>query len=129
MTLWHHELSLSLPPFYLLITLSERRLRLLQRIGHPLIGRRNRPPRTCLRDLLQEPPSTSVSRGSSRDRCDQRSCRRPRRNRRRSDWTDPSLRCGLERLICGGGGSCPVVRTERERNQECVMGSEVGTYV
>src|SRR5260370_7197109 len=48
--------SPSLPPLHLLITFGERRLRLVQCVGHPLIGRRNRPPRTCLRDLLQEPP-------------------------------------------------------------------------
>jgi hypothetical protein len=45
--------------------------------------------------------STSVSRGSSRDRCDQRSCRRPQRNRCRSDCSGP-----------------PRARTDRELNQE-----------
>jgi len=39
--------------------------------------------------------ATSVSRGSSPGRCDQRSCRRPRRNRRRSDCAGPSLRCPI----------------------------------
>src|SRR6267154_1136984 len=46
----------SFPPPHLLITLGERCLRFLQCIGHPLIGRRDWPPRTCLRDLLYEPP-------------------------------------------------------------------------
>src|SRR5258708_2570946 len=48
--------ALSLPPPHLFITLFERCLRFLQRIGQPLIWRRDWPPRTCLRDLLQEPP-------------------------------------------------------------------------
>src|SRR5258708_31035972 len=43
-------------PSHLLITLGERRRRLIQCIGHSLIGRWDWPPRTCLRDLLQEPP-------------------------------------------------------------------------
>jgi hypothetical protein len=46
--------------------------------------------------------STSVSRGSFRDRCDQRSCHRPPRNRRRSDCAGPSPQCRLGRSICGG---------------------------
>jgi hypothetical protein len=54
-----------------------------------------------------ETTSTSVSRGSSPGRCDRRSCRRPRRNHRRSDCAGASLRCGLEGSISGGGGSCP----------------------
>src|SRR6266436_5605190 len=37
------------PPLHLFITFGERRLRLVQAIGHPLIGRRDWPPRTCLR--------------------------------------------------------------------------------
>jgi hypothetical protein len=53
---WHRELNLSPPPSHLLITFGERRLRLLQCIGHALIGRRDWSPRTCLRDALQEPP-------------------------------------------------------------------------
>src|SRR6267378_1308409 len=53
---WHLELSLSLPPPHLFITLGKRRLRVLQAIGRSLVGRRNRPPRTHLGDLLQKPP-------------------------------------------------------------------------
>src|SRR5712675_1125957 len=53
---WHRELSLSLPPSHLLVSLLECRLRLVQGVSHSLIWRRDWPPRTCLGDLLQEPP-------------------------------------------------------------------------
>jgi hypothetical protein len=63
----------SIPPLHVLITLGERRLGLIQCVGHPLIGRRNR---------------------------------------RRSDCTGPSLRCGLGRAFCGVAGACPKLGTE-----------------
>src|SRR5258708_5668140 len=53
---WHRELSLSLPPSHLLVSLLECRLRLVQGVSHSLIWRRDWPPRTCLGDALQEPP-------------------------------------------------------------------------
>jgi hypothetical protein len=68
--------------------------------------------------------STSVSRGSSPGRCARRSCHRPRRSRLRSDCAGPSLRCGLGRLICVGGGPYQRIRTKRERHQEFPRGNQ-----
>src|SRR5712691_11785075 len=51
----HQNSSPSLPPSHIIITLCKRRLCLVQRVGHPLIWRRNWPPPTRLGDLLQEP--------------------------------------------------------------------------
>jgi hypothetical protein len=107
----------SLPPPHLFITLFEPRLRPIQCIGHPLIGRRDRPPRTRLWDLLQEPPPLRFP--DDHFPVDAT-------NDRLLDHGvivvapiagGPSLRCGLGSLICGGGGSCSKLRTDSERNQ------------
>ncbi len=107
---WHRELSLSLPPSHLFITLfaacASSSVSAIPWLGG-VIGRPG--PASCRNHLHFGFPDDHFSIDGTNE-----SCRRPPHSHRPANWTIPSLRCGLGRLICGGGGSCPKLRTKRE---------------